>query len=63
MSADSVPTTRSLPIRWSLLIAALLGALVMVWMRSHTPDVAAKSTPYMHVGERGQKVVARNFSA
>lgn len=62
MSTASLRSARSLKIHWSLLIATLLCAVAIVWMRNHMPDVATKSQPYVHAGERGQTVVARNFS-
>ncbi|MGV8931050.1 MAG: hypothetical protein ACOH1R_02910 [Luteimonas sp.] len=63
MSARPTHAGRFRPIRWVLVVAALLCAVAIVWMRNHTPDVAARSKPYVHAGERGQKVLARNFSA
>lgn len=63
MSAGSARPERSLPIRWPLLVATLICAVVILWIRNHTPDLEEKSRPYVHSGERGQKVVARNFAA
>ncbi len=62
MSAISSRSHRRLAIRWSLVLAAILCAVVIVWLRSHSPNLAAKSRPYVHAGVRGEKVVARNFS-
>ena len=61
MSVAAGPRVK-LPIHWPLAIAALACAFLIVWLRGHMPDLTAKSQPYPHVGQRGEKVGARNFS-
>lgn len=61
MTAATHPR-RKLPIHWPLVFAAIACAFLIVWLRGHMPDLAAKSQPFVHAGERGEKITARNFS-
>lgn len=54
--------SRSMPIRWGLVVAALVALSLIVGLRRQSPSMDDKTAPVRLAGEAGRVVEARNFS-